>query len=93
MVNEQYTIRIIVKGKVQGVFFRKYTRNKAMELGLAGEVMNQPDGSVCVLATGSKAQLEALQMVCQTGPPAARVTEMSIEEVELKIFSGFHILK
>lgn len=93
MVNEQQTIRIIVKGKVQGVFFRKYTRNKALELGLEGEVMNQSDGSVCVYATGTESQLKALKEVCQTGPPAARVTEMNIEEVDLKIFSGFHILK
>lgn len=93
MVNEQYTIRLLVKGKVQGVFFRKYTRNKALELGLEGEVMNQPDGSVCVYATGQKTQLEALKKLCQAGPPAARVTEVIIEEVELKKFSGFHILK
>ena len=93
MVNERYTIRIIVKGKVQGVYYRKYTRNKAMELKLEGEVMNQADGSVCVYATGTKLQLEALKTVCQTGPPASRVTEMSTEEVELKNFSGFHILK
>lgn len=93
MVNEQYTIRIIVKGKVQGVYFRKYTRNKALELGLEGEVMNQPDGSVCVYATGTESQLEALKAVCETGPPAARVTEMNTTEVELKKFTGFHILK
>ncbi len=93
MVNELYTIRIIVKGKVQGVYFRKYTRNKALEFGLEGEVRNLPDGSVSVYATGTESQLESLKAVCKTGPPAARVTEMSIEEVELKNYSGFHILK
>ena len=93
MVNDVQTIRIIVNGKVQGVFFRKHTRNKAEELGLAGEVMNLPDGSVCIYATGSTEQREALIAYCKTGPRAARVDNVQVETQELKKYSGFHIIK
>ncbi|HOZ68892.1 MAG TPA: acylphosphatase [Chitinophagaceae bacterium] len=93
MVNELSSIRLIVKGKVQGVFFRKHTRQKALDLGLEGEVMNQPDGSVCVLATGTKDQLEALTAYCRTGPPAASVSSLQVEIIGFKKFSSFRILK
>lgn len=93
MVNDIQTIRIIVTGKVQGVFFRKHTRNKAEELGLEGEVMNLPDGSVCIYVTGSAMQREALISFCHTGPRAARVENVQVETQELKKYSGFHIIK
>ncbi|MCB0783112.1 MAG: acylphosphatase, partial [Flavobacteriales bacterium] len=44
--------RMVVRGRVQGVWYRKHTREKALELGLRGWVMNQPDGSVLVEAEG-----------------------------------------
>lgn len=93
MVNETSSVRIIVSGKVQGVFFRKYTRQKALELELEGEVMNQPDGSVCVQATGTHDQLEALIAFCRTGSPAANVSHVLVETTEFKKFSGFRIIK
>lgn len=93
MVNEINSIRIIVSGKVQGVFFRKYTRQKALELELEGEVMNQPDGSVCIHATGTIDQLEALTAFCRTGPPAAKVSHIQVETIGYQKFSGFRILK
>lgn len=45
--------RMVVRGRVQGVWYRKHTREKALELGLRGWVMNQPDGSVLVEAEES----------------------------------------
>jgi acylphosphatase len=93
MVNDIQTIRIIVTGKVQGVYFRKHTRNQAEELGLEGEVMNLPDGSVCIYATGTAMQREALIGFCRTGPRAARVDNVQVETQELKKYSGFHIIK
>lgn len=93
MVKEQSTIRIIVNGKVQGVFFRKYTLQKARDLGLEGEVMNLPDGAVSVLATGTTDQLEALIAFCQAGSTAARVSEIQVVTVDFKRFTGFRIIK
>jgi len=93
MVNEISSIRIIISGEVQGVFFRKYTRQKALELELEGEVMNQPDGTVCVHATGTTDQLEALTAFCRTGPPAAKVSYVGVETISFIKFTGFRILK
>ena len=52
--------RMVVRGRVQGVWYRKHTREKALELGLRGWVMNQPDGSVLVEAEGDPLALDAL---------------------------------
>ncbi|MBA2238212.1 MAG: acylphosphatase, partial [Lysobacter sp.] len=52
--------RFIVSGKVQGVWFRASTRDRALALGLSGHAKNLPDGSVEVLASGDPAAVEAL---------------------------------
>ena len=75
-------IRCIVKGRVQGVFFRATTRKKATELGLHGCVSNLPDGSVEVLAYGEPEPLQALQKWLWQGPPAAQVSEVQCTELE-----------
>jgi len=75
-------IRCIVKGRVQGVFFRATTRKKATELGLHGCVSNLPDGSVEVLAYGEPEPLQALQKWLWQGPPAAQVNEVQCTELE-----------
>lgn len=93
MVSETRTIRITVSGKVQGVFFRKHTRLKALELELAGEVKNLPDGAVCILATGTEDQLKALIDYCHSGPPMAKVSAVKVEELLIQKFTGFQILK
>jgi acylphosphatase len=70
-----------VTGRVQGVFFRASTRNRAVELGLTGWVRNMPDGAVEVLACGDDAALEALQEWLHEGPPMARVSGVVCERV------------
>lgn len=54
-------LELVVRGRVQGVYFRASTRDEARRLGLTGWVRNEPDGSVRVLAEGPRAALEALQ--------------------------------
>jgi acylphosphatase len=76
------TRKIIVYGKVQGVFFRAFVREQALKLGLAGWVMNQSDGSVCLVAEGPGQQLDALEAACRTGPPKSRVDRLESEKVE-----------
>ena len=93
MVNEVNSIRIIVSGKVQGVYFRKYTLQKARELGLTGEVMNLEDGAVSVQATGTTDQLNELIAFCRTGSPAAKVSHVGVETISFIKFTGFRILK
>lgn len=62
-----------VYGRVQGVNFRAVTRDRALALGLAGWVRNQPDGSVEVTAEGPKAALLQLLEFLGRGPRQARV--------------------
>ena len=85
------TFVIIVSGKVQGVYYRQSAKQKAVELGVSGFVKNMPDGSVMLIATGSKEQLSALVEWCRKGPPAARVTDVKVLEEEAHHYDGFTI--
>lgn len=62
-----------VTGRVQGVGFRWWTSKTARELGIAGSVRNEPDGSVRVEAWGGEAELIRLESLLRKGPPGARV--------------------
>ncbi len=66
-------VRLIIEGRVQGVWFRESTRRKAVSLGVFGWVKNRPDGSVEVLAEGPEGQVLELVSWCNHGPPVARV--------------------
>lgn len=66
----------IVHGRVQGVFFRASTRQRARELGLTGWVKNLPDGRVEALAHGPPEALDTFQEWLWQGPSAARVTQV-----------------
>jgi acylphosphatase len=65
--------RFLVSGKVQGVFFRASTRERALRLGLRGHARNLPDGRVEVVAVGTEAAMDALADWLRQGPPDARV--------------------
>ncbi len=74
-------IQIIVSGKVQGVFFRKNTYQKARELGLKGFVANQSDGNVKIIAQGDQLKLSALVEWCYQGSPNAIVEKVDVIEL------------
>jgi len=85
-------VRIIVSGMVQGVFFRASTRDEAVRLGIGGWVRNQNDGSVEIVAEGTREQIEEFIDWCRTGPPDARVDELDISRGEfLSEFDKFVI--
>lgn len=71
-------VHLIVRGRVQGVFFRAATQREARRLGLTGWVRNRPDGSVEMLAEGDEGQLRQLCMWAEKGPSAARVDDVNI---------------
>lgn len=87
----QQTISIIVSGKVQGVYYRQSTSEKARELGLTGYVQNRGDHTVFILATGSTDQLEALLNWCRVGPPRARVESVESTLQPLQSFDDFRV--
>jgi acylphosphatase len=69
--------RLVLKiyGRVQGVFFRHESQEKAREFGLVGFVRNEPDGVVLVTAEGGDAHLKALVRWCERGPKFSSVTK------------------
>ena len=84
--------RIVVRGRVQGVYFRASTAARANELGLRGFAENRPDGSVLVLAAGSATALDALTEWLRRGPPMARVDSIeatAIDAVNMTWPAGF----
>lgn len=86
---KHYNIKIY--GRVQGVFFRDFTRSTARFLGLKGFVKNRPDGSVYTEAEGDEAKLVELIRMCRKGPDVAHVDTVDIEEGEMKGFGSFEI--
>ena len=87
------TMKIIVKGKVQGVFFRQSAKEMAERLGIKGTVKNCDDDSVEIVATGEKEQLDKFISWCRQGPPRADVTNVETQELSLQEFRNFSITR
>lgn len=82
-------VKLTIAGRVQGVFFRKATKQKADELGVLGTVRNLDDGQVEVIAQADAAILDEFMDWCHQGPLLARVDEVAL--IELETYSGqFH---
>ncbi|UPG95640.1 acylphosphatase [Luteibacter aegosomatissinici] len=73
--------RFIVRGKVQGVFFRASAREEAVKLKLTGHARNMIDGSVEVVAYGPAAAIDQFEVWLHDGPPTATVEELFREEI------------
>ena len=71
-------VQIVVRGRVQGVFFRASTQREARRLGLTGSVKNRADGGVEILAEGDEAVLREVVRWAQRGPSAARVDDTEV---------------
>lgn len=76
-------VRLVVSGRVQGVFFRATCARRARALGLGGSVRNMPDGSVEAVFEGPSADVEAMVAWCRSGPELARVDEVEVHEEPL----------
>ena len=83
--------RYIVRGRVQGVGFRWFVEREAHILGLAGWVRNNSNGTVEVLAIGTREQLAGLRSRLQQGPRAARVDD--VEESEANPVAGLNTFR
>jgi acylphosphatase len=84
-------LNISVYGKVQGVNFRHYTREKALELGLKGFVENRRDGTVYIEVEGGAVQLEEFVTWCTQGPPRAEVENVETHSGQMRDFPSFDI--
>ncbi|MGH7681780.1 MAG: acylphosphatase [Candidatus Eiseniibacteriota bacterium] len=80
-----------MEGRVQGVGFRFFVRERAVELGLSGSVRNMPNRSVRVEAEGPREVLEALLVDLRQGPPAARVERVAVDWVPPRGSAPFRV--
>ncbi len=74
-------VKILVAGRVQGVYFRYFTQKEAEKLGVMGSVRNLDDGRVEVIAEADSAPLEKFIRWCHKGPMTARVDTVEISEL------------
>jgi acylphosphatase len=80
--------RVVVRGEVQGVFFRDSTREEAQARGLSGSVTNRDDGAVEAVFEGPREAVEALVAFCREGPSRAHVEDVEVIEEEPEGSSG-----
>ena len=83
--------RVVVRGDVQGVFFRDTARERARAHGVAGWVTNRSDGAVEAVFEGNQEDVARLVRFCETGPPRADVAGVDVTEEEPEGLSGFEV--
>ncbi|WP_129718271.1 acylphosphatase [Pedobacter sp. SYP-B3415] len=86
-------LNIVVRGKVQGVFFRASTKAVADQMGIKGFVKNEKDGSVYIEAEGDDLMLDAFTDWCREGPERSEVTDVEITDGALRNFRNFEVVK
>jgi acylphosphatase len=85
-------VRMIVRGRVQGVWFRGSAREQALRLGVLGWARNRGDGSVEIVAEGKRAAIDELTAWCRRGPPGARVASVECAlEPRGESLASFHV--
>ncbi len=83
--------RVIVSGRVQGVFFRDSCRAQAQRLGVRGWVRNRPDRTVEIVAEGPRDVVEDFLDWCRQGPPRAQVTGIVVVDEVPAAERGFRV--
>ena len=83
------TVRYIVTGKVQGVWFRQSTKQKALEIGMSGNAINLTTGQVEVTATGDTYQHQQLIKYLNVGPILSNVISVEKTDMTLQLFDEF----
>lgn len=86
------SLHVKITGKVQGVCYRAWTRETALEIGLSGWVRNMPDRSVEAVFAGRAEQVDLMLDKCRSGPPAAEVTAVELLSEQIQFDDeGFEI--
>jgi acylphosphatase len=86
---ERRAVRVTIRGRVQGVWFRGWTVEQAQGRGFDGWVRNRADGSVEALFAGDPARVDAMLDACWQGPPAAKVIGVQVVEADDPGHCGF----
>ena len=82
---------VVVRGEVQGVYFRDSTRDEASSRGVAGWVRNRDDGAVEAVFEGDSDAVDALVSFCRSGPTQADVRDVDVSEEEPEGLDGFDV--
>jgi acylphosphatase len=85
------SVQVRVSGRVQGVSFRWYAVREARDLGVAGWIRNEPDGTVAAHVEGPDDAVAAMVAWCRQGPPAAHVTAVEVADAEPTGATSFEI--
>ncbi len=85
-------VRVVIEGRVQGVFFRAWIAQEAAAIGLNGWVRNRLDGAVEALFWGPGADVDGMIQACRQGPPMAHVTGITPYPAEAPARGGFQHL-
>ena len=84
-------VRVVITGRVQGVWFRGWTREEARRRNLSGWVLNRRDGAVEAVFQGDDLQVDDMVEACWSGPPHAIVAEVEVEASDAPVRPGFHV--
>jgi acylphosphatase len=87
------TKRLVIHGRVQGVYFRDSMRQLAQQLGVTGWVRNRRDGTVEAMAQGAPIVVDKMIEWAREGPEFAQVTDVQIEDAENSPFDNFAIFR
>jgi len=85
------SVHVRVSGRVQGVYYRAYTRDRAKSLGINGWVRNIPGGGVEAVLEGERRQVGELLRAIKSGPSGSVVLGMELSEIEAKGYNDFEI--
>jgi acylphosphatase len=83
--------RLVIRGRVQGVFFRDTLRRLADRHGVAGWARNTPEGTVEAVLEGDEREVEAVIHFAHEGPEGASVTDVDVQDEEPEDLRGFEI--
>ena len=85
------SVHVRVSGRVQGVYYRAYTRDRAKSLGITGWVRNIPGGGVEAVLEGERRQVGEMLKAMKSGPSGSVVLGMELSEIEAKGYNDFEI--
>ncbi len=86
------TVKVLIMGNVQGIFFRKYIDDEAKKIGIKGFVRNLDDGSVEVVIEGENKKVDDMVKVCKIGPTYAKIREVKVQDMPHQGFDSFKVL-
>jgi acylphosphatase len=87
------TVQLVIKGKVQGVFYRATAREQAEVIGIKGWIGNTVEGDVEAMVSGSEEQINRFIEWCRKGPERAIVTDVNVTAIPDQNFETFKVIR